>query len=73
MVTGFLQALHLVAPGAFLIHLDVLRSIDSRDGSPVLQKSALNSCRALRVLALWVCLCTHHISLYINLPSPLAE
>lgn len=72
MVTGFLQALHVVAPGAFLIPLDVLRSIDSRDGSPVLQKSALNSCRALRVLASWVCLCTQHISLYINLPS-LAE
>lgn len=51
-MTGFLQALHLVAPGAFLIRLDVLRSIDSRDGSPVLQKSALNSCRALSFMGL---------------------
>lgn len=38
VVTGFSQVLYLVSPGAFLILLDVLGSIDPSDGSPVLQK-----------------------------------
>lgn len=60
-VIGFSQVLYLVLPGAFLILLDVLcpevlGSIDPSDGSPCAsERTSLNSCGALLMLDLWVC------------------